>query len=85
MFDYRGRGVYSVKVLLRSGKSFRLGAPVHSQVMADPAFDRKVERIIAARQQAQLGAAPGGGAVTDWGVPASGSALPEDPMAGATT
>jgi hypothetical protein len=53
--------------------------------MADPAFDRKVERIIAARQQAQLGAAPGGGAVTDWGVPASGSALPEDPMAGATT
>jgi hypothetical protein len=51
--DYRGRGVYSVKVVLRSGKSFRLGAPVHSPVMADLAFDRKVERIIAARQQAR--------------------------------
>jgi hypothetical protein len=63
VFDYRGRGVYSVKVLLRSGKSFRLGAPVHSQVMADPAFNRTVERIIAAWQQARLGAAPGGGAV----------------------
>lgn len=62
---YRGKGVYSVKILLRSGKSFRLGAPVHSQVMPDPAFDRKVEQIVAARQQARLGAAPAGGAVTD--------------------
>ena len=59
--DYKGRGVYSVRVLLRSGRSFRLGAPVHSPVMADPAFRRKVQRIIDARQQALYGVAPAGG------------------------
>lgn len=79
VLDYKGKGVYSVKVLLRSGKTFRLGAPVSSQVMADPEFNSKVERIIAARQQARAGAAPGGGAVTDWGVPVSGSAAPGEP------
>ena len=79
MFDYKGKGVYSVKVLLRSGKTIRLGAPVHSPVMADPAFDRKVERIITARQQARSGVAPGGGAVADWGVAAPDSAVPGTP------
>jgi hypothetical protein len=62
VLDYRGRGVYSVKVVLGSGKGFRLGAPVHSQVMADPAFTSKVERILAVRQQALYGAAPGASA-----------------------
>jgi hypothetical protein len=57
--DYQSRGVYSVKVLPHHGKGFRLGAPVHSQVMPDPAFPRKVERIAAARQQALQGAARG--------------------------
>ena len=32
------------KVSLRGGRGFRLGAPVHSQVMADPAFSRKAGR-----------------------------------------
>jgi Bacterial PH domain len=63
VFDYRGRGAYSVKVALHSGASFRLGAPVHSPVMADPAFSRKAERIIAVQQQALSGTAPGGGAI----------------------
>jgi hypothetical protein len=76
---YKGRGVYSVKVRLRNGKSFRLGAPVSSQVMADPAFNGKGEQIIAAWQQARFGAAPGGGAVTAPGVTAPGSASPQEP------
>jgi hypothetical protein len=44
--------VYSVKVRLRGGSGFRLGAPVHSPVMTDPEFDQKVQQILAAQQQA---------------------------------
>ena len=63
LLDYQVRGMSLVKVVLRGGRSFRLGAPVHSQVMPDPAFTRKVERIgiAAARQRALHGAAPGPG------------------------
>ena len=50
--DSRNRGVYSVKVHLRGGSGFRLGAPVHSPVMTDPEFDQKVQQILAAQQQA---------------------------------
>jgi hypothetical protein len=74
--DSKGNGVYSVKVLLRSGRGFRLGAPVHSPVMADPAFNRKVELLMAARQRARYGTAPGGGMVPDWGAPAPGGRPP---------
>ena len=70
--DNKGKGVYSVKVLLRSGRGFRLGAPVHSPVMADPAFSRKVEQLMAARQRARPAAAPGGGIAPDWGAPVPG-------------
>jgi hypothetical protein len=56
-----GRGVYTVKVLRHGGRSFRLGAPVHSPVMSDAAFSRKVELIFAACQRARSGATPAGG------------------------
>lgn len=77
VLDYKDKGVYSVRVLLTSGRSFRLGAPVDSKVMADPAFDQKVQQILAARQQALSGTAPGGGAVAGRPAPAASPAVPK--------
>ena len=48
VYDPRNQDVHTVKILLRSGKAFQLGAPADSPVMSDSEFQSKFERIVAA-------------------------------------